>query len=291
MTKVNLKFTNDPNVGYKFYAPIIAETTMFQLNESSNAWAYFDNVLFAQLICASNSKRILDFGCYLGVLPLLVEDIISQTGTEPNLEWILVDNFSYLIASKNDRLAERRSRLADPWINFTEKFPWAQELTLPPTTPNELYSLLSAINRQVDIKMPNITIQTTIEPIEGQVDLISFDLNADNFYTNQAALIAATKLLKDGGIIVMDDVKTIHLSQMALFVSILNSDLNLYPIAFGRGKVALLKSPPNEKDERIAALFKNLNIFASDKSKEDVFSWIQYDNPIFGKCISLNIWK
>ena len=286
MTKVRNLYHNGTKQVYAYYAPIIERTHKLQLNEANNYWAYLDNLLIGQLICASNSKIILDLGCYSGVMPLLVEDIIIQnaSGHETNLEWILVDNFSYMKYIKRRINTSNLDLLSKGWDSIKSIFPWAENLEIPPTNPTELRDFLTAMNAQVAAPLPKMKIYESLLEVTQIIDLASFDLQADDFDGNLKALEYVNSILRDGGIIVMDDVKTMHPNQMALFITIVNSDMGLHPMAFGRGKVALIKSSLETLDEKKQAIFKNL-VTAFD---EPVFNWNIFHNPVFGECIGLH---
>lgn len=287
MEKINTLFSSDFIKSYQFYSPMLMKTTMFQFNENSNSWAYLDNVLIAQLIHASGSKRILDFGCYLGIMPLLVEDILrtSNSNAADDLKWTLVDNFMFTKAAKNDLAFP--TRISKFWNEFVEMFPWAEGLPIPPVNEVELLEFLTAINNQFGAPTVGLKIFSSIQTQTEQFDLISFDLSADNFDDNIIAFKEAIALLKDGGLIVMDDVKPLHPSQLAIFVYAITNNLDLHPFAFGRNKVVLLKSNIESKQSRIDNILENLHIGYNP----DLFFWTLYNNPIFGKCIKLRIHK
>lgn len=287
MAKISTVFSTDFIKSYQFYSPMLEKTTMFQLNENSNSWAYLDNVLIAQLIHASGAKRVLDFGCYLGMMPLLVEDILITSNSDAvnGLEWTLIDNFMFTKAAKDDLALP--TRFSKFWNEFVEMFPWAEGLALPPVTNIELLEMLTAMNDQVAAPMPNLKIFPKIDYQTEKFDLISFDLSANDFDANMTAFKKATALLNEGGLIVLDDVKPLHPSQLALFVYAIVNNFNLHPFAFGRNKVVLLKSIPASKQARIDAILENLHT----EFDYDLFYWKPYNNPIFGKCITLRIHK
>lgn len=282
--------------GYTFYHPYILQGPALQLNDTLD-WALLDNLFTAQLIHASRAVNVLDFGCYLGALPLLVEDLLHGGRSDHlgKVKWTLVDNFSFL--------QDLRNVLVDPthipiftntkqaisgWRN-TKRFPWKEKLfKLPPTNPAELCTMLTNIAEYYKAPMPNIVkIDTHVDPSDDTMfDMIYFDLSAGQFEINLAALQLCLPKLRHNGIIIFDDVKPAHPQQIALFFHAISS-MGLTPIAFGRNKVAAINnSSIEEKNQYIINVLKSR---LHSKEHSIYYYWDTLTNPIFGDVQSLHL--
>jgi SAM-dependent methyltransferase len=281
--------TNKLLKGYTFYHPYILQNPALQLNDSQD-WALLDNLFTAQLIHATRAVNVLDFGCYLGSLPLLVEDLLfgGRSDHVGKAKWTLVDNFSFL-QDLRDKLVNPGHTAIFPNTNMAmggwktiNKFPWKEQLfKLPPTNPDELRTMLDNIVQYYKAPQPNIVkIDTHLDASNSTIfDMIYFDLSAGQYEINLAALQQCLPKLKHNGIIIFDDVKPAHPQQIALFFHAISS-MGLTPIAFGRNKVAALNnSSIEEKNQFILSVLK-----ARIHSKEHslYYYWDTLNNPIFG---------
>ena len=198
--------------GYTFYHPYILQRPALQLNDSHD-WALLDNLFTAQLIHATQAVNVLDFGCYLGALPLLVEDLLhgGQSDHLGKVKWTLVDNFSFLQDLRNllvdpthTTLYSNTRQAISGWRHIS-KFPWKEQLfKLPPTNPAELQTMLTNIAEYYKAPMPDIVkIDTQLDPADDTVfDMIYFDLSAGQFEINLAALQLCLPKLRHNGIII-----------------------------------------------------------------------------------------
>ena len=282
--------------GYTFYHPYILQNPAWQLNDSQD-WALLDNLFTTQLIHASSAVNVLDFGCYLGALPLLVEDLLygGRSDHKGKVKWTLVDNFSFLQDLK-DKLAnsthtpiyQNTESTIRGWKTIT-RFPWKEQLfKLPPTNPVELRTMLDNIIEYYKAPVPNIVkIDTQIDDSDSTVfDMVYFDLSAGQYEINLAALQQCLPKLKHNGIIIFDDVKPAHPQQIALFFHAISS-MGLTPIAFGRNKVAALNnSSIDEKNQYISTVLKSR---LHSKENNLYYYWDTLTNPIFGDVQSLHI--
>lgn len=280
--------------GYPHYDNSFRTSPALQLNESLNA-SFFDTVLITQLIHAIQANNVLDFGCYLGALPLFVEDLLTVSSSDHSLksQWTLIDNFAFL--------KDLSLTLTDPnhkpyyFNTFDSKSIWKNLsadkkdiLISPPTNPAELFNMLVRISNAKNAPLPKFKNgYISINDCNDTFDFISYDLSAGHFNFDILSNCVYNKL-NDKGIIVLDDVKPAHPQQMAVFHHALNQ-LPIYPVAFSRGKVALIKaSSLEEKDSYLTNVISpRLNVFEVYRRPGDFYGWEKITNPVFGTVISL----
>lgn len=282
--------------GYTFYHPYILQNPAWQLNDLHD-WAQLDNLFTAQLIHASSAVDVLDFGCYLGALPLLVEDLLygGRSDHKGKVNWTLVDNFSFLqdlhkkLTDLNHTPIYQNTDSCIRGWKTMNKFPWKEQLfALPPTNPVELRTMLDNIIDYYKAPAPNLVkIATQLDDSNSTMfDMVYFDLSAGQFEINLAALQQCLPKLKHNGIIIFDDVKPAHPQQIALFFHAISS-MGLTPIAFGRNKVATLNnSSIDEKNQYISTVLKPR---LHSKENNLYYYWDTLTNPIFGDVQSLHI--
>ena len=261
---------------------------VLQLSESP-IQAFHDTVFIAQLIHAIEPKKIADLGCYMGVLSTFVEDLLFDAkSTQAGIsDWSLVDTFQFLLDLKcciEDPLFngnELNKILVSQWVNISEEK--KKYLTVPPTNKYELLEFLSSFCTQNNAKFPKISlIEDSILNLKETYDFIVYDLFGSQ-YSFDIAEYVINKLLNDDGIIIFDDMKPRHPKQMALFVKIIGT-MPLVPIAFNSAKVAMIKSSMDTKHQILTSrLISRLNINPSSKH----YYWNTFENPVFGKILSL----
>lgn len=292
MSKINIvRYSGN---GYPHYDNSFRNSPALQLNESLNA-SFLDTVLTTQLIHAIQANNVLDFGCYLGALPLFVEDLLTSGLSEHSLKsaWTLIDNFAFL--------KDLNYTLTDPshkpyyFNTFDSKSIWQnlsadkkEILVSPPTNPAELFNMLARMANANNAPLPKFKNgYTAIDDCNDTFDFISYDLSAGHFNFDILSKCVYNKL-NDKGIIILDDVKPAHPQQMAVFHHALNQ-LPIYPVAFSKGKVALMKvNSLEEKDSYLTnVIFPRLHVFDGYQRPGNFYGWEKITNPIFGKVISL----
>jgi hypothetical protein len=241
---------------YSFIQTKQLEYPNFQLNKSIE-YAFADNLFVAHLIHAFKAKDVLDLGCYLGGLALHVNDLLisgKSDCTGDHVRWDLVDNFDFL-------------KLIDCWIRYpdtpVEKLKHVRKILHQwkdiapshifagldiPLSPATLRTFLETVSSRLNSPHPNIRqIETSIDLLKCRsYDIIIFDLSSNETEINLQNFDSALGLLKQDGVMILDDVSTNNPEQLMLFVEVLKK-YNLQPIAFNDGKVALTRSGITEE--------------------------------------------
>lgn len=289
---------------YKHYGAKVLLNPSLQLNDGIKT-SLFDNLFFAQLLHATKSKHILDFGCYIGMLAVMVEELLQQgqSDMQQHANWTLIDNFSFLKDIKTNvadsTMFEFGNTLkhAESWKAALADQSKSIFIKQIPTTPVELHEFLINLIAYSKSPMPLIQlIDISLDSVnDNKFDMISFDLRASEFSPNFELLgQCVTDQLNDFGIVIMDDVKTIHPNQLAIFMSILDS-YQIFPLAFGTGKIALIKCKSmQDKDDYLEVLASRLHVekdaflIRLQSNTENYIFWNLRSNPKFGKFLSMN---
>ena len=291
---MTINTTRYSNNGYPHFDNEFRSSPALQLNESLPA-SFLDTVLITQLIHASKSKEILDFGCYLGSLSLLVEDLLQDGSSDMSMQanWTLIDNFAFLkdlyqsltdVTHRPYYFNTMESKAI--WQNLSQDK--KNTLISPPTTPSELLAMLGRIVNHRNSVLPKFkNCYSSLDQCTNTFDFISYDLSAGHFNIDILNDCVYNKL-NDKGIIVLDDVKPAHPQQMAVFHYALNT-MPVYPITFSRGKVALMKTTSLEEKNSylINTIFPRLQVFDYHQRPGKFYGWEKITNPIFGTVISL----
>jgi len=291
---MTINTTRYSNNGYPHFDNEFRSPPALQLNESLPA-SFLDTVLITQLIHATKSKEILDFGCYLGLLPLLVEDLLQDGFSDMSMQanWTLIDNFEflkdlhqYLNDVNHKPVYFNTIESKSIWQNMSiEK---QNLLVSPPTNSDELLAMLTRVANGRNSLLPKFkNCYSSLDHCNSMVDFISYDLSASHFNIDILNDCVYNKL-NDKGIIVLDDVKPVHPQQMAVFHHALNT-MPIYPIAFSRGKVALMKTTSIEEKNSylINTIFPRLKVFDYYQRPGNFYGWEKFTNPVFGTVISL----
>lgn len=289
---------------YEHYGEKVLLNPSLQLNDGIKT-SLFDNLFFAQLLHATKSKNILDFGCYVGMLAVMVEELLQQgkSDMQQYANWTLIDNFSFLkdiksnIADSTVFQFGNTLKHAPSWKTALADKSKSNFIKQIPTTPGELHEFLINLIAYSKSPMPVIQlVDSSLNSInDKKFDMISFDLRASEFSPNFELLVqCVTDQLNDFGIVILDDVKTVHPNQLAIFMSILDS-YQVFPLAFGTGKIALIKCKSmKDKDDCIEVLASRLHVEKDaflqhlQSNTENYIFWSLRSNPKFGKFLLMN---
>lgn len=214
---------------------------------------FVDNVLTALLAYGSDSKEILDLGCYFGMLPFFVEDLIRSDNKQYAPNWTLVDNMLYVneLRASLENSSELSGRflpkhILKEWYNLNERtlqiFEHTDAKILPPVTVEGFNTYWKNLSRYYDVQQPAMSLYVSLyDTPRIKYDLISYDLSAGRYEENKPLLEnVILNHSHDNTIIVLDDVWPNHPKTMALFHHII-TNFDYRPIAFSRHRVAIMK--------------------------------------------------
>jgi hypothetical protein len=252
-----MKIKHSIEAKYLRYDPVSLKHPPLQLGGHFQH-TYLDNVAIAQIVHLFQPRNFLDFGCFLGGLPMMVEDLLELAGSDMQnkTQWYLFDNFSFLkeiVAI--DQNYEEWSKTKEA---FLSKNTWKQHAghlrsteskgllkSFPiPADPQALEDFLKTLASKCNAPYSNIKlIADDIIAIDGiKFDIILFDLSADQYLQNRQILeYLLQNNLTDGGILAMDDVECVHPEQLLLFLDAV-TELDLSLIATAGNKVFLQKT-------------------------------------------------
>lgn len=300
---MKLKYNTQP--AYLRYTPRVLVDPPLQLN-GSMLNSYINNVTFAQAIHIFQPKTFLDFGCYLGGLPLMVEDLLELAHSDRQLQtqWYLFDNFSFL------KEIERINHDYDHWINSKDASfrSWRRHVyhlrnknsrgvlkELPiPTDPQTLKDFLTSLAATFNAPYPNIkSITDDLTAINGiKFDMILFDLDAGAtcYPTNRQRLTDLVQHnLADGGIIALDDVAAVHEGQLLLFLDAVN-EMGLGLVGVAGDKVFLQKTSWHaSKQDRNAWLEEiyRSRAWSENITGKDFFFYLFSDLGQYGRVLKM----
>jgi hypothetical protein len=256
---------------------------------------YLENVAVASIIHIFQPKNFLDLGCYCGALPIMVEDLLSLSGSDCSnkTEWYLLDDFSLLksIAEFNEAYDKDNHVIHETVHNYClhlrnpnskgvlKNFPI-------PIDGEKLKTVIEGITKMFGASSPNInSISTSLSDLQGtKFDMISFDLFADRYEENLKILeLIVNEHLNEKGMIVLDDASPDHPGQLLLLLDAIKT-LNLNLIAVAGKRVVLTNTNIKEKNDIIDKIYK-IRCYANNDNVH--FFWHQEDAGKYGPILKL----
>ncbi len=268
---------------YKHYNPVLLKGPTLQLTGGIGL-TYLNNVAFAELVHLFQPRSFLDFGCYLGGLSLMVEDLLKAVNSDHQMKthWYLVDDFSFLkIIDQHNKNFNPADPLLPAWVvdycqcvRDPKSNGVVKKHTLP-TTPEMLKDFVNYVCNYFGAPKPNIVnIGDSLDSVENiKFDMISYDLEAELF--DEALLERLiTAHLTDNGIIILDDVSPEHPAQLLTFLHLVEK-FQLSLLAVAGKKVALTKLNNKDKNNLITSIY---NVRTSELNDHKTFWWRLWGN-------------